>query len=214
MKRNHCVPFLIVLLVVACGQQSDEQLPKENHVAEHSSTVPDTVNIAINSVDDIQKAYFGISSIMESQRLDSTSFRYNCNGEKSGTVSYYTDNGNLKLMIHRYNEYDHYEVEDQYYIHEGEAFFVYRKSLSWSFDDGPEGATKDQITEQRTYVVKGKPIKCLEKKYELRKHKGINPNPESIVNQEKDCGQLKLPLGTFGQLQGYWKSAPPKCLEL
>lgn len=34
----------------------------------------------------------------------------------------YTNNGNLKLAVHRYSEYDHYEAEDRYFVNDNELF--------------------------------------------------------------------------------------------
>lgn len=205
------------LLILSCGQAREEQGQQVHQEDSLPQTPPKAIaanKINIQNIADIQKAHAAILKLKESKSLDSTSFRYNCNGEKGGTVSYYTDNGDLKLIIHRYHEYDHYEAEDQFFINDAETFFVYQKALSWSFDGGQEGATRDRINEQRSYFVANKPIKCLEKKYEIRKHLGINPKPESIANKEKDCNQLKSPLSTYSKLKGYWKAEPPKCLEL
>lgn len=112
-----------------------------------------------------------------------------------------------------YAEYDHHEMTDQFYLNEGKPIFAFFKSLSWSFDSGAEGATKDLITEQRAYLSNWKSIKCLEKKYEIRLHAGINPKPEDVPNREVDCAKIKSIEKYFSNLEKHWKATPPKCLE-
>ena len=170
--------------------------------------------LPIDNVADIQKAYAAITALAANGKLDSTSFKYDCSGEKGGTVTYYTNNGNLTLISHRYNEYSHYEAEVHYFVQNQNLFFAFQKEMVWSFDSGPEGATKDRVTERRIYVVAGQAVKCLEKKYEIRKHANVNPDPASVANHTKDCNLSKPQIVAFKRLKTYWKSRPPECLDM
>ncbi len=216
MIRYAHLLLLMLLLTLSCREapkQEKEQVHQTDSLLQAVPETAQTNKITIHDINDIQKAHATILNSKGNKSLDSTSFNYDCDAEKGGTVSYYTHHGDLKLIIHRYHEYDHYEAENQYFVNDGQTFFVYQKSLSWSFDSGPAGATRDRINELRSYFIANKPIKCLEKQYEIRKHVGINPKPENIANKEKDCSQLKLPLSTYAKLKVYWKATPPKCFQ-
>lgn len=209
--------ILIVALASCNSNQESEKAQQQkdslvNHVAANTSKAKTTT--VIDNVSDIQNTYQEIIELYKNKSLDSTSFKYDCNGETGGTVSYFTKDGNLKIIVHRYHEYDHHEAEERYFVNEGSLYFLYLRSLSWSFDSGPEGATRDQITEQRSYVLRNNVVKCLEKKYEIRKHAGVNPNPGSVANKEVDCKKFKSPMAVFEKLKLYWKSEGPACLAI
>ncbi|MDQ8005168.1 MAG: hypothetical protein REI64_10245 [Pedobacter sp.] len=211
------IPYLIMIVVLAsCNSNQKREAQQGDSIV--NQVVADTskkeVATVLGTVADIQSAYQQIIRQYENKSLDSTSFKYDCNGETGGTVSYFTANGNLKLIVRRYHEYDHHEAEERYFVNEDNLYFLHKRSLIWSFDSGPEGATRDQITEQRSYLLNDKAVKCLEKKYEIRKHLGINPNPDSIPNKEINCKKFKSPLFTFQKLKLYWKKEPPTCLAL
>ncbi len=191
--------------------QNTQSLDKDT-TAIPLQSAPDSV-FKLRSVTDIQKAYSDIIKQKESGSLDSTSFKYNCGNEKSGTVSYFSNKTELKIIIHRYSEYDHYNAEDYYYIQEGKVIFSHRKSITWAFEDGPEGATKDNITEQRIYLINEKPLKCLEKKYVIHSKSANNPRSENVQNKEVDCGSLKSVIKPFEMLTKYQLKAPSRCLE-
>ena len=211
--------LLFLSLLFAC-KQSSNSTDNEARVLLHEDTLPFSPKKTKvqqeqpTSVEDIQLAYKEIIASYEKGTLDSTSFKYNCNGEKSGTVTYFSAQGKLKMIKHNYNEYDHHEMLDQYYVFENTLFFAHLKSLSWSFDSGPEGSTKDRITEKRIYLSAKSPIKCLEKQYEIRLHAGVNPNPESVPNKEVACTLTKSTIEKpFKLLTKYWKASPPNCLN-
>lgn len=211
--------FLMALTAVllSCGQNSTPA-SNDTRVLAHEDTLPYEPNKStvaqneLSSVTQIQQQYNAIVTAYKNAQLDSVSFKYNCDGEKSGTVSYFSEKGNLKLIKHSYAEYDHHEMVDQYFIEGDVPFFAHLKSLSWSFDSGPEGATKDAITEQRIYLSDWKAIKCLQKKYEIRLHAGVNPKPEQVPNKEVDCASSQSIEKPYRLLAKYWKTSPPKCL--
>ncbi len=210
---------MLVLLSVLFSCTSNTKQETDEKVLTYEDSVPlsppkaSATEAKLTTVEQIQNAYGAITAAHESGKLDSTSFKYNCNGEKSGTVTYFSQNGDLKMIVHSYAEYDHNEMKDRYYIKDGSAFFAHRWSLSWSFDSGPEGATKDKITEERIYLADGKSIKCLEKKYEIRLHAGINPNPAEVANKELNCENVKPIDKSYRLLAKYWKAPAPNCLE-
>lgn len=213
--------LIIVVALASCTSNQERQVQQEDSLLDgagadtstgHISTV--NAETSISSVAGIQKSFQQTFELYKNRSLDSTSFKYDCNGETGGAVSYFTTNGNLRLIVHRYHEYDHHEAEDRYFVNEGSLYFAHTKSLAWSFDSGPEGATRDQITEQRSYLLNNAAVKCLEKKYEIRKHAGINPNPDSVPNKQVDCKKAKSTTSNFEKLKLYWKNEAPNCLAL
>ena len=215
LKNYLLIAFLGVLFSCTSNQQQETQ----EMVLVHEDTLPlsppppkDTVTKLTNAAQ-IQNAYAEIIADYEKGKLDSTSFKYNCNGEKSGTVTYFSQKGDLKMITHTYAEYDHHEMKDRYFVQDSIPFFAHLRSLSWSFESGPEGATKDQITEQRIYLLNWKPIQCLEKKYEIRLHAGVNPKPADVQNKTVDCTSTKSIEKPYRLLVKYWNVPAPKCLS-
>ncbi|MGZ8545150.1 MAG: hypothetical protein ACXWV0_07625, partial [Flavisolibacter sp.] len=164
-----------------------------------------------NSIAAIQMNYEQITSQKTLGVLDSTGFKYKCNNEITGAVSYFSQKGQLRLIIHRYNEYDHHAAEEYYYVKDSALFFVYNKELLWSFDSGPQGSTRDNITEQRVYLIDKKPTRCLEKKYVIRSHAANNPSPDTVPNKEISCAAVDV-MKPYQQLLKHRSKAPSDCL--
>lgn len=210
--------FLLAVLCILFSCTENPPKDTEESVLVHEDTLPlsppsdQKVKPKLTNFQEIQHAYSTISADYENGKLDSISFKYNCNGETSGTVTYFSEQGNLKMITHIYAEYDHNEKEDRYFIKDGIPFFVHLKNLSWSFDSGPEGATKDKITEQRIYLSNWKAIERLEKKYEIRLHAGINPKPSDVANKQTNCADVQPMEKSYRLLAKYWKASAPKCL--
>jgi hypothetical protein len=160
----------------------------------------------------IQSTYELISNEMNNGLYDSSSFNYNCHDEKKGLVRYYTKNGQLRMIMHRYNAYDHYTAEDYYYVMDSTLFFSYRKSVAWAFESGPAQATRDEITEQRTYWISNKPVKCLEKKYVIHSQASNNPHSETVANKEVNCDGTTSMMKPFQLLVGYRYTPTAGCL--
>lgn len=185
----------LMIFIVGCtekGQRSADDAQGFEHrdtssVTEDISQLADTLP---GDIEGIQKVYGKITGQLSQGALDSTSFTYNCKNEILGSVTYYSHNGRLRMIQHRYNEYDHHAATDQYYIIDSTLFFVYRHQLLWSFESGPEGSTKDDITEQRVYFIDQKPIRCLEKKYIVRSADTNKPDSENIPNKEVNCSSI------------------------
>jgi len=210
--------LLIVISCILVSCISNPEQDTEEKVFVHEDTLPlspptdKQVATQLTTEQEVQNDYFAITTDYEEGKLDSTTFKYDCDGEKSGTVTYFSLNGDLKMIIHTHAEYDHNEMKDRYFVKNGILFFAHLWSLSWSFDSGPEGATRDKIIERRVYLSNWKSFKCLEKKYEIRLHAGVNPTPASIPNKEVDCASSKSVEKPFRLLAKYWKMPAPKCL--
>lgn len=162
------------------------------------------------SVGDIQAAYSEVTERRKRGELDSVSFEYSCReGETSGTVTYFSHDGDLQLVVHRYSEYSHYSAEDYYFVRDSALYFAFLKGVSWSFEDGPEGATRDNIRERRLYLLDQQPVKCLQKEYVIRSHANDNPRPETLANTEVDCASSSSSLlAAYRQLLQHRNNPP------
>ena len=128
-------------------------------------------------------------------------------------ISYYVEKGQLRMIVRRYAEYDHHSAEDTYFVQDSTLFFAYLKRVLWSFTSGPEGATKDDITEQRIYLVDGQPVHCLEKKFTVLSHEAANPTSEEVPNKEVDCAEAQLVTDPYQMLLKYQHNPTSDCLE-
>ena len=169
-------------------------------------------NKPLSTVQDIQQAYTMVSKKLKDGALDSVSFKYSCNNEENGTVSYFSERGQLRLIVHRYNEYSHFSATDQYFVKDSTLFFVYKKSILWSFN-GPQGSTKDSITEQRVYLIDQQPIRCLQKTFVIHSHATDNPRSETVTNKEVNCASQKSVIKPYRLLARYHNNATTGCLE-
>jgi hypothetical protein len=214
---NMLLPLIILCVATACTDRAGSDKSKTNTTIHKADTLPPTrsaeQHTPLLNIDDIKKAYTVVNKELEDGQLDSTTFKYSCNDEKNGTVSYFTKNGKLKLIVHKYNEYDHYEAVDRYFVQDSTLFFTYSTSITWSFDNGPEGSTKDNIKENRTYLIAEKPVKCLEKNFTIRSKASSNPDPESIPNRDVKCLSAAMVLKPYHILTKYRFKSTANCLE-
>ena len=207
---------LLCLFFFSCGQKrsSDEKntIPTDSAVINTHSV---TVDSYPTSVEQIKQRYAIINDKLKRGLLDSLSFKYDCNKERSGTVTYFSDKGELLMIKHTYNEYSHFSAVDQYFISNNKLFFAHLNGTSWSFESGQaaEGATKDDIIEQRLYVENEKPLLCLEKKYTKRSHSANNPAPANVPNKQVKCKPIEALLKDFNLLVEFKSSANNDCLE-
>lgn len=152
------------------------------------------LNKDLSTVDGIKQEYNLVNTQLLEKKLDSVGFKYECE-EKSGNVVYYSENGNLKMVKH-FQADSHYSSTENYFVDEGKPYFIFKDETVWNFDGGtPEKPeTKDDVTEQRFYIVNEKAIQCLEKKYILKSNSSNNPKSENVPNKEmKNCsiGELQ-----------------------
>lgn len=187
-----------LLLIFSCKNdkaaiEHKGSVSKENIVVKKDSLDTGTVE---NPLDQIKKEYAVIQTQMESGKLSSSRFTYDCNDEPSGEVVFYSDKDGIKVIEHFYSEHSHFSASEKYFIKEGKPFFIFRQETEWNFDGGtPEKPiTKDDITETRIYLQNDKPLKCLEKKYSIKSDQK-QKSADTILNKENQCNaddQLKM----------------------
>ena len=209
--------LLLLVIFTSCDQQpkSSSSLSgsETDTVGKTNERDSDELEVSLNSPGAIQLEYTAITGGIAKGSLDSVAFKYNCNNEKGGTVTSFSENGILRLLRHSYHEYDHYEATVEYFVKDSLLFFVFSKELSWSFDsNAPEtGGTKDNITEKRMYIVNQQVVKCLEKKYVTYSYKKSNPLPEKVANQEVKCASLDPVQEKYEVLLSYIKGGGKEC---
>ncbi len=219
MKNLICL--LSLVLLISCHQE------QKTNIDSKASVVVDTASKATSgsklqeafvtphSVAEIKGAYAITIDKLSKGQLDSVSFKYNCQEERSGTVTYFSEKGVLRIIRHQYNEYDHHEATDQYFLNNDRTlFFVHLNRLSWSFESvvGKDGATKDDIIERRIYVVDSKAIQCLEKRFTTRSQAKDNPTSETVANKQVACKPIKPLLKNFQQLLDFKNREDHSCL--
>lgn len=211
--KNYLYP-IFCMLFFSCGQTHNNK-----NQAIQADAVPVTADSAVVtsnpiSVPAIKKAYTSINNQLLKGQLDSVSYQYDCQGERSGTVTYFSENGELAIIRHSYSEYSHFSAVKQYYIMQDSLFFVQSSEVVWSFESGQaaEGTTKDDITEKRLYLVKDKALRCLEKKYSKRSKASDNPDPDKIVNKEVACKPTEPIIKDYGKLLAFKESTNHDCL--
>jgi hypothetical protein len=222
MNQLHIGTIIAAALffLASCGGNSGDIKNPAAPTAREDTTQASAVTDAIperapETVAEIQQAYKETMAAYGNGSLDSVSFQYSCYGEKEGTVSYFSTNGRLRMIVHEYGENSHYGAQERYFVKDSTLFFVYVEDASWSFDpDGPEGSTKDNVSERRIYLADGKPFKCLEKKYVLRSASASNPISSKVPNKEIDCSASGKVSGDYKLLLKHRaRTKPAECLE-
>lgn len=212
--KNYASIFLLLILF-SCGQSTNTNVETILDTSSApSETGTPTASINPDSVEDIKQLYAQLNDKLQAAMLDSTSIKYDCRGERSGSITYFSENGKLRIIKHVYNEYSHFSAVDQYFISDNKLFFAHLNGLSWSFQSGKAatGATTDNITEKRLYISQEKPLLCLEKKYVKKSDTSDNPSPESVESKKTDCKDSERVLKDFGKLLAFKNSADQGCL--
>lgn len=145
-------------------------------------------------LENIRDKYSQIVSAKTAKTLTITEVSYGCpKNPEQGTIRYYESEGKLRLIEHSYNMGDHFGAGHEYYVWDDELFFHFSDEGTWMFDTA-DGAgdtspmqTVDDVTERRHYYYKGNPIRCLEKSYQVRSRRAINPSSDEIPNTETEC---------------------------
>ena len=218
MKVKNYIYLTLCACLFSCMQdeQNGDNVAVDTNSVVGDSAVKTQVAIVQNpkSVSEIKQAFAIINDRLMHGLLDSISYTYDCSGERNGTVTYYSDNGKLAVIKHSYNEYSHFSAIDQYFVNEGKLYFTFLDSTVWSFEPGhaAEGATKDDITEQRLYLNEEKPLLCLEKKYTRRSQSSDNPNPDRIESKEVKCKSLEPVLKDYNRLLAFKDASSRDCL--
>jgi len=222
---------LLCFLLFSCGQSRnaepttvvvpDSVATKTDSAAAVNSSAdtiianPTSVIANPTSVLQIRQRFAVINDKLQRTQLDSISFKYDCNEERSGTVTYFSEQGKLVLVKHSYSEYSHFSAVDDYFISNDKLFFAHLNRRNWSFESGQavEGATIDNIIEQRLYLANDKALLCLEKKYTTRSHAAANPIPANLPNKQVTCKSTEPLIKDFKNLIDYQRSNNHDCLE-
>tara|TARA_Y100000815_G_C13333780_1_gene497038 strand:- start:1646 stop:2236 length:591 start_codon:yes stop_codon:yes gene_type:complete len=165
---------------------------------------------------DIKVDYLDIVKARDNNNLKETHLKYNCNGEKSGEIHFYTDDSGLRFIEHVHAEYDHHQAKDQYFIKDGKLFFIFLEKTDWSFveSQAAENATQDKITEERYYIAGDTLINCLTKQYTVRSDAENNTRSEDIPNKKANCPPIEDLMSQYNLLLKYAdKKGSIKCLE-
>ena len=188
--------FLIfgIFLIFSCKNENDKKTPVSSElisskVKSHSLSLSKN----LNSIDGIKQEYNLVNSQLIGKKLDSASYKYECE-EISGNVVYYSEKGKLKVIKH-FQADSHFSSTEQYFVNDEKPYFIFKDDTVWSFDGGtPEKpVTKDEVTEQRFYIVDNRSIQCLEKKYIFKSNSRNNSKTENIPNKEmKNCSIAEL----------------------
>lgn len=219
MKKILIYGILGIGCLLSCNpsntqKQADEaDHPQMDSVYSRDGTALESAHNPMN-VEEIQRTYADVRALIDQGKLDTSSFTYNCHGEREGTVTYYMQEDRLLLVEHTFNEYSHYEATEEYYVKNDSLYFAFLKSLTWNFESGstPE-ATKDDIIESRVYLVNDQPIHCLQKNYIVRSDAADNPTSEETENIEIDCPAPDAVLTSFRTLFKYNGVPTAGCLE-
>lgn len=205
--------LLMCLLFVACQQ---EKKPDAKIVQDTTERVVknEPRTLIPSSVATIKQVYANTVNQLRAGLLDSVSYNYNCEQERSGKISYFSKDGKLMIIKHSYSEYSHFEANDQYFVNDDRLYFAHLNRLMWSFVSGAgDDVTKDDITESRFYVVDNQPILCLEKKFTIIKNAKDNPTPDNVPNKVVACKPINGLLKDFNALVSFKDKANKDCLE-
>ncbi|MGD1317980.1 hypothetical protein [Chryseobacterium sp. 2R14A] len=194
MKKLILLPA-VVLLFSCENKKNDSTEGKSSTDTLKTVSNKDSLdkNNSPQTVNEIKTEFALLNNQLIAKKLDSTSFEYECS-EISGNVVYYTSNGELKSIKHFHGD-SHFSSVENYYLKNGKPYFIFKDDTLWNFDGGtPEKPeTKDDIEQQRIYIVNDKAIECLEKKYIIRSSSKNNANPENIQNiPSKNCSYSEL----------------------
>ncbi|WP_114822140.1 hypothetical protein [Chryseobacterium sp. KLBC 52] len=180
-----------VILMASCKNEKEKTSYKESVSRDTFVMQKDSVhtNLAQDPIDQIKKQYAVLQTQLETKKLGSSKFNYDCNDEPSGEVIFYSDKDEIKVIEHFYAEHSHFSASEKYFIKDGKPFFIFRQETVWNFDGGtPEKpVTKDDITETRIYLQNNQPLKCLEKKYSIKSDQKEKTAPDTIPGKEIRC---------------------------
>lgn len=144
---------------------------------------PEDVSGVPTDMQSIKKAYAYIITQRERNAFDSNSFDISC-GENNGTVKYFFEGSDLRLIDCNITEGEYLTVTERYFLKDTTLFFVYTGNDHWSYVSG--NGTRNMVNELRTYILNRQPVKCLGKTYEINSDKDDTP-PENMPNKETDC---------------------------
>lgn len=198
---------------VSCKKESgdvpvSEAAPKNNPAVRKDSI---RQNGPPRNIAEIKKEFAVLNAKLQSKQLDSSGFMYECS-ETSGEAGFYYEGRQLRMVKH-FTADSHFSSVTCYYLKNDEIFFILKDDTVWSFDGGSaeKPVTKDDISQQRIYLVEGNPVKCLEKEFTIRST-GSNPDPGKIPNRETECNVQELMKDYLRVLKNIDKKGRTDCL--
>lgn len=176
---------LAFTLFMAC--QPSTPPPVQQPVAEPNVITPvvqkepeDTYIPVPSSIEEIRAAYTRTITQYAHHEFDSVSQNYNC-GDSHGTVTYFSEYGKLRMIIHHSFLDDLEDDNEQFFIQDDHLYFVYNANYYWHAKSDDEPKVKTEIRESRTYIVNDEKIKCL--------YKTIRLDTTVVAkNEDIDCG--------------------------
>ena len=215
MKKYTCI--VLCALHLSCQQQPNSR-PQISSTDVSDGTaknavISPSVKDSLSPIAVIKQQFTVINSKLLSKTLDSTVREYDCQQERGGKVSYFSDKGKLVVIRHTYNEHDHFSATDTYFLTEDKLFFAYLTSTTWEFVSGgaSESLTKDKTIAQRIYLDGGKAILCLEQNYE-QLSTATHTNPINPVNKQVACKSVQPLLKELRQLLAF-RNSKSNCLD-
>lgn len=198
IKNSHYEKLFLlsgIILLFSCESKKQDSIDIKSPSDSLKTIVKkdSLINSSPQTIDEIKAEYTLLNNQLIAKKLDSISFDYECN-EILGNVVYYSSKGELKGIKHFHAD-SHFSSVENYYLKNSKPYFIFKDDTVWNFDGGtPEKPeTKDEVEQQRIYIVNEKPIECLEKKFTLKSSSKNNPKPENIQNvQSKNCSYSEL----------------------
>lgn len=195
---KNIISLLIILSFLACSKNQPSAEIKPEQQGTGSIVAENSAKNQIQNVTDIKETYALINSKIFSKSLDSSFFKYSCNNEKSGKITYFTQKGTLRMIRHAYSEYSHFSATEDYYVQNDSVFFIFSKEVSWSFAD--QDKTKDEIVEKLMYIINGKPVKCLQNESTVLVSSSAADVSKAGSNKETDCSSFPPAFMQFKKL--------------
>lgn len=210
-KYSWLLCFIATTLMVACTKKIEindvETTVKSDSIVKSPNQL--LTYQTPKNISEIKEFYAAWEQKLQTGFYKKIAFNYNCDNEKSGKLTYFFEDGNLRIIEHSYSEYDHFSATDRYYIVSGNPFFIFSKEAAWSFE--AEGKTKDNITEYRGYIINNEPAECLQKKYTVYSHSQTNPKPDEIENTVSDCKNILKLITKYQKLATYKSTTDVEC---
>lgn len=188
--------LLFCVLLTACGPTPE--LVDPLHIALEVDVEEPS---PINTTEQIKEEFGAVEKLFSTAQLTLDSLDYECEtGPKGGTINFYKQENELRLVSNSFYEGDHFGATEKYYLKDGKLFFAFIKEGAWMFDsDLPEGdldltnpPTKDEIKEYRFYyTADGTPLECLKKEYVIRSAIDLPVDPDQVQNTKIDCLRAK-----------------------
>lgn len=190
--------FFFILTILACSEkESSDGNRLDNKTTEVQVNSKPTIK-KMQSVSDIRASYAEINERIRTKSLDSSFFKYNCNDEKSGIVTFFKEKGKVRLIRHSHSEYSHFSATNEYFVESDSVFFIYSKEVQWTFAD--QNKTRDEIVEKRFYVLNDQPVKCLQNESTVLVSSAESNVLKATSNKKINCSSFRPMLMQFKKL--------------